>query len=570
MSGYYDRRDERSRVSEGLNHLYEWFCVNSEEELGRLIYHFPNYRFSSQEMSFIIDEYRKQRSSAFKAFLEFIRYRDERDIDYVTNETLVRFTKEEVFPRMIRMFQDATRPRRDEPYLRGNYGRSPDPYPRTSFSTNQFDVSESTRGMDAFFRNNRPSSNIRDNVYEATRYFATPNNNGQPQQVQQPQAQQTQQQAPQPMEPYRKPVQTNEKFAVVTNEQTGTKMNDKLEFTDVTTETKLDDNICCLYKESILANKLMSISVMYTELVPPFNTRHDAVQFVSGLIPGFTTASTYCHLIDCKVVKAIKINTSEDLNATRKQFETLSNVVLELKSIKDFNALFVPEFNKLSDAVKEHFQNILFKELNHILRMHLFRPDNPLVYPKITKWEHIGKMLSPSASDSGYIRYMNDKYSRNFEQNVFQCTHATLKNILCPAGHPGIVDSSELGTIAIIPNLPVIVDGKLPREYGLLNEENLLKMKQEIDSKYLIRLQNYKIILTNITSANCTIHKDVNLIAEDCHPIHSCISSLFDVDATLFPNNVTLVIEKGDNEPSLRYQVGKNIEGNTLITRIGK
>ena len=166
MSGYYDRRDERSRVSEGLNHLYEWFCVNSEEELGRLIYHFPNYRFSSQEMSFIIDEYRKQRSSAFKAFLEFIRYRDERDIDYVTNETLVRFTKEEVFPRMIRMFQDATRPRRDEPYLRGNYGRSPDPYPRTSFSTNQFDVSESTRGMDAFFRNNRPSSNIRDNVYE--------------------------------------------------------------------------------------------------------------------------------------------------------------------------------------------------------------------------------------------------------------------------------------------------------------------------------------------------------------------------------------------------------------------
>lgn len=562
MNDFYDnRRDDRNRVSEGLNHVYEWFCINSEKGLEQLLYHFPRYRFNSQEMDFLITEYKKQRGSAFKAFLDFVRYRDDRDLDYVTDDSLKEFTKNDIFPRMLQLFQEVSRPRRDDSYARGSYGRSSDPYPRTSFDTNQFDVSESTRGMSALFREGRPAANVRtDNVYAAEKYFATSNNElANPQQQERQQAPQQQQQA--------KP---NDKFAIVTNEQTGTKMNEKLEFTDVATETKLDDNICCVYKESTLANKLMSISMMYTELLPPFNTRHDAVQFVSGLIPGFTTASTYCHLIDCKIVKAVRINTSEDLDATRRQFEILSNVILELKNIKDFNALFVPEFNKLSDVVKGHFQEILFKELNHILRMHLFRPDNPLVYPKITKWEHLGKMLAPSVSDSGYLKYMNEKYSRNFEQNVFQCTHAALKNVLCPAGHTGIVDSSELGTVAIIPNLPIVIDGKLPRDYGTFDENTLLKMQQEIDSKYLIRLQNYKIVLTNITAANFTVHKDINLIAEDCHPIHSCISSLFDIDATLFPNNITLVVENGDNESSQRYQVGKSIEGNTLITRIGK
>lgn len=568
MNDYFNRREERNRVSEGVQACYEWFCLNTEKELERMLYDFPKYRFSGQEISFLVNEYKNQRQSAFREFLNFVRYRDDRDLDYVTMDTLIRFTGDVIFPKMLQLFQDEMRRNRD-PYPRGSYGGRPvESYHRTAFDNNQFDTPESTRGMSAVF-SNRPqmqqTNAPQENVYAAAQCFTQPNQ--QTQQVQQS----TQQEQQRPVEQVRQQqVDVSDKFAIVTNELTGTKMSEKLEFTNATNEVELDEDICCVYKEGTLANKLMSISTMYTELIPPFNTRHDAIQFVSGLIPGFATASTYCHLVDCKVVKAVKVNTSEDLDDTRKQFATLSNIVLELKNIKDFNALFVPEFNKLSDTVKGHFQDILFKELNHILRMHLFRPDNPLVYPKITKWEHLGKMLSPSATESGYIKYMNDKYSRNFEQNVFQCTHATLKNVLCPAGHPGIVDSSEMGTVAIVPNIPVIVGGKLPRDYGTLDADNLSIMQKEINSKYLIRLQNYKIILTNITAANFTVHNDINLIAEDCHPIHSCISNLFDIDASLFPNNITLVVEKGENEPALRYQVGKSIEGNTLITRIGK
>lgn len=247
-----------------------------------------------------------------------------------------------------------------------------------------------------------------------------------------------------------------------------------------------------------------------------------AIRLVTASLPVLTASPKWmlCVTFPEVMCNTVPVPTGERV---AEGFRILREKTATIKSFDDFVQIMIPAMNTSPD--NKYISKEVFRLFNKYMRAYFALPSNPSCALTFGEWSDLLELRnSGSPALREYV-----ELDKNYMSFAWRCLRAAMMTIL-PEEDPLILpEAGHKGILAVIPELNVVSNRYLPRDYGNMPKPIWDEMARKIREGYIIHSVERTIIFTNNDRKDILTPSPVTVIPQKgcAHPAHMFAHMLF-------------------------------------------
>lgn len=319
-----------------------------------------------------------------------------------------------------------------------------------------------------------------------------------------------------------------------------------------------------------------SIYTSQIDMKIPVNTADESIKTITKVFPKLFTTSKWMHFVSYNEIVAKELP-----NGGEEASKFFTNIATKLKTITNMNQVsieIVPSFEQMTIQLRNYLVPLVFSKINRLLKSRCFKPDTPTIYPQVSTWKDIFKLLEKDTNE--YTKYMLTKYEKKFPKLIFEIIYSVLSSIFIPDSDDDntvvTTEGMDLGILAHASGLNVIQGRYRISDYSFLPTGHLDIFKRKINKDWLVHLYKQNIFAINMdpnlylaTPSKYTIvEKSQTLLQRAIETFISTIEDDSTPDCRMINNYTLLVYDESGTTILGIYNIGVNLDDRLLIERI--